>query len=122
MNKGPQTGYPVIGVRYVLESGATHVVDSSSTAFAAATRYSFAKAMENAQPQVLEPMMEVEVNCNKDVYSAVMAGLMKRKGSITETKTQGDMYTLNADVSLREMFGYAMELRSLTSGEGDYSM
>ena len=101
VNKGPQTGYPVIGVRYVLESGATHVVDSSSTAFAVATRYSFTKAMENAQPQVLEPLMEVEVNCSKDVYSSVMAGLMKRKGSITDTITQGEMYTLRADVPLR---------------------
>lgn len=66
--------------------------------------------------------MDVEVNCNKDVYSAVMAGLLKRKGSITKTETKGDMYTLRADVPLREMFGYAMELRGLTSGEGDFSM
>lgn len=65
MKKGPQTGYPVIGVRYVLEDGATHVVDSSSNAFAIATKYSFQKAMQSAGPQVLEPLMDVEVNCNK---------------------------------------------------------
>lgn len=53
MNKGPQTGYPVIGVRYVLEGGATHVVDSSANAFAVATRYSFTKALQNAGAQVL---------------------------------------------------------------------
>lgn len=53
VNKGPQTGYPVIGVRYVLEDGATHVVDSSANAFAAATRYSFVKALQNAGAQVL---------------------------------------------------------------------
>lgn len=53
VNKGPQTGYPVIGVRYVLEDGATHVVDSSANAFAAATRYSFSKALQGAGPQVL---------------------------------------------------------------------
>lgn len=64
--KGPQTGYPVIGVRYVLEDGATHVVDSSANAFAAATRYSFTKALQNAGAQVLEPLMDVEVNCNKE--------------------------------------------------------
>jgi len=106
--KGPQTGYPVIGVRYVLEDGATHVVDSSANAFAAATRYSFTKALQSAGAQVLEPLMDVEVNCNKSVYSGVMAGLVKRKGSITKTETKGDMYCLRADVSLREMFGYAM--------------
>lgn len=122
VKKGPQTGYPVIGVRYVLEDGATHVVDSSANAFAAATRYSFIKAMQSAGPQVLEPLMDVEVNCNKDVYSGVMAGLMKRKGSITKTETMGDIYTLKADVPLREMFGYATELRGLTSGEGEFSM
>lgn len=122
VHKGPQTGYPVIGVRYVLEDGATHVVDSSSNAFAAATRYSFTQALKTAGPQVLEPLMDVEVNCSKDVYSGVMAGLLKRKGSITKTETKGDLYTLRADVPLREMFGYAMELRGLTSGEGDFSM
>jgi elongation factor G len=120
--KGPQTGYPVIGVRYVLEDGATHVVDSSANAFAAATRYSFTKALQTAGAQVLEPLMDVEVNCNKDVYSGVMAGLVKRKGAMTKTETKGDMYTLRADVPLREMFGYAMEIRGLTSGEGDFSM
>ena len=53
VNKGPQTGYPVIGVRYVLEDGATHIVDSSSNAFAAATRYSFTQALKSAGAQVL---------------------------------------------------------------------
>jgi elongation factor G len=85
MVKGPQTGYPVINVRYVLEDGATHVVDSSANAFAIATRYSFIKALTDAGAQVLEPLMDVEINCNKDVYSTVMAGIMKRKGSITKT-------------------------------------
>ena len=118
VQKGPQTGYPVISCRYVLQDGATHPVDSSSNAFAAATRYSFIKAMQSAGPQVLEPLMDVEVNCAKEVYSAIMGGLMKRKGSITKTETKGDMFTMRADVPLREMFGYAMELRGLTSGEG----
>lgn len=122
VNKGPQTGYPVIGVRYVLEDGATHIVDSSSNAFAAATRYSFTQALKTAGAQVLEPLMDVEVNCSKEVYSSVMAGLLKRKGSMTKTETKGDLYTLHADVPLREMFGYAMEIRGLTSGEGDFSM
>lgn len=99
-----------------MEDGATHVVDSSANAFAAATRYSFAKALQGAGAQVLEPLMDVEVNCSKDVYSGVMAGLIKRKGSLTKTETKGDMYCLKADVPLREMFGYAMEIRGLTSG------
>jgi elongation factor G len=117
-NKGPQTGYPVINTRLVLEDGATHVVDSSANAFAIATRYAFHKAMVGASQQVLEPMMDVEVTVNKDIYQGVMAGILKRRGSVTKTETKGDLFCLRADVPLREMFGYAMELRGLTSGEG----
>jgi len=116
--KGPQTGYPVINTRLVLEDGATHVVDSSANAFAIATRYAFHKAMVGANQQVLEPMMDVEVNVNKEIYQGVMAGILKRRGSVTKTETKGDIFCLRADVPLREMFGYAMELRGLTSGEG----
>jgi len=59
--KGPKTGYPVVGVRYVLTDGNTHVVDSSSMAFMIATKYSFREAFQNAEPQILEPIMDVEV-------------------------------------------------------------
>ena len=83
---------------------------------------SFSKALSDAGAQVLEPLMYVEINCSKDVYSSVMAGIMKREGSITKTETKSHMFCMIADVPLREMFGYPMELRSLTSGEGDFSM
>lgn len=59
--KGPQTGYPVVGVRYVLTDGQTHVVDSSTLAFGLATKYSFREAFQKAGPQILEPIMNVEV-------------------------------------------------------------
>ena len=101
MTKGPQTGYPVINVRYVLEDGQTHPVDSSSNAFATATKYSFTKALQSAGAQVLEPVMDVEVNCSKEIYSPIMGGLMKRKGSITKTETKGDLFLMKADVPLK---------------------
>lgn len=66
--KGPQTGYPVINFRYVLEDGQTHVVDSSANAFAIATKYSFNKAFVDAQPVILEPYMNVEVTCASSEY------------------------------------------------------
>jgi len=78
--------------------------------------------MQGAGQQVLEPLMDVEVNISKDIYQSVMAGVMKRRGSVTKTETKGDLFCLRADVPLREMFGYAMELRGLTSGEGEFSM
>ena len=62
--------------------------------------------------------MEVEVTCGKQVHSEVMASLMKRKGLVTKTQTFGQNYIFRADVPLREMFGYAIELRGITSGEG----
>lgn len=61
-----------------------------------------------ANQQVLEPMMDVEVNVSKDIYQGVMAGILKRRGSVTKTETRGDLFCLRADVPLREMFGYAM--------------
>jgi elongation factor G len=78
--------------------------------------------MVGAQQQVLEPLMDVEINVKKDIYQSVMAGILKRRGSVTRTETKGDLFSLRADVPLREMFGYAMELRGLTSGEGEFSM
>ena len=120
--KGPQTGYPVINMRYVLEDGQTHVVDSSANAFASATRSSFTKAMQDASQAVLEPLMDLEVTVPKQCSSEVMGGLAKRKGVITNTLTKGDLFVLNVDIPLREMFGYASELRGMTSGEGEFSM
>ena len=105
-------------MRYVLEDGATHVVDSSANAFAAATKGSFLKAMTDAGQIVLEPMMNVEVTVPKHCSSEIMGGLAKRKGLVTNTETKGDLFVLTADVPLREMFGYASELRGATSGEG----
>jgi len=120
--KGPLTGYPVVNVRYTLTDGQTHPVDSSSMAFAWATKYSFRQAFANAVPQLLEPIMNLEVTCPNENYSQVMAGLTKRRGTISYTEGRGDIFLLQASVPLSEMFGYATELRGLTSGQGSYSM
>jgi elongation factor G len=66
--------------------------------------------------------MAVEIACPQNCYSGVMAGISKRKGLVTNTETRGDLFFMTADVPLREMFGYASELRGLTSGEGEFSM
>lgn len=68
IEKGPQTGYPVVNLRFVLEDGQTHVVDSSANAFMIATRYAFNKAYNDAQPVILEPFMNVEVTCAASEY------------------------------------------------------
>ena len=120
--KGPKTGYPVVGCRYVLTDGQTHVVDSSTMAFQIATKYSFREAFENADPQILEPIMDVEVTVPIECQSSIMSQLVKRRGTITNTQTKTGLFIINADVPLAAMFGYATELRGATQGIGEFSM
>ena len=120
--KGPKTGYPVVGMRYVLTDGATHVVDSSSMAFQIATKYSCNVAFEDAQPLILEPIMDVEVTVPAENQGPIMGQLVKRRGNVTNTEVRGGLFVLNADVPLSAMFGYATELRGSTQGIGEFSM
>jgi elongation factor G len=83
--RGPKTGYPVVGVRYVLTDGQTHVVDSSSLAFGIATKASFREVYEKAGPQILEPIMNVEVTVPAEFQAPIMGQLVRRRGSITNT-------------------------------------
>lgn len=122
VKKGPLTGYPVVNIKYTLDGGVTHPVDSSQNAFSAATKYSFALAMDKANAVIMEPIMTVEVACPKENYSQVMAGLSKRRGLMTNTETRGDLYVMTAEVPLANMFGYATELRGNTQGTGEFSM
>ncbi|CAD8048771.1 unnamed protein product [Paramecium primaurelia] len=122
VDKGPLTGYPVVNVRFVLEGGETHVVDSSSNAFMTATKYAFAQTFRQAGPEILEPVMAVEIMVPAPSYQQAMVGIAKRRGSVTNTESRGDMFVLNADVPLSQMFGYATELRGFTSGQGEFSL
>lgn len=83
--KGPKTGYPVVGVKYVLTDGQTHVVDSSTMAFQIATRDSFRQAFEEADRMILEPIMNVEVTVPAEFQAGIMGQLVKRRGTITNT-------------------------------------
>lgn len=112
--KGPKTGYPVVGMRYVLKDGNTHVVDSSSMAFQIATKYSCNVAFEDADPLILEPIMDVEVTVPAEYQGPIMGQLVKRRGNVTNTETKSGLFILNADVPLSAMFGYATELRGST--------
>jgi len=120
--KGPKTGYPVVGMKYVLTDGQTHVVDSSSMAFQIATQYSCIEAYNGADPTILEPIMDVEVTVPAEFQGGIMSQLVKRRGNVTNTQTRQDLFILNADVPLSEMFGYATELRGATQGIGEFSM
>jgi elongation factor G len=86
--KGPKTGYPVVGMRYVLKDGQTHVVDSNSMAFQIATKYSCIEVFERAQPIILEPVMDVEVTVPLEYQAGIMGQLVKRRGNVTNTQTK----------------------------------
>jgi elongation factor G len=117
------TGHPIVGCRVVLLDGQSHAVDSSEMAFKTAAMYAFSQAFTESAPQVLEPVMKVEVYCPHEFQPGVLGGLTKRRGMIHNvTSNDGVTSTIVAQVPLSQMFSYSSELRSQTEGKGEYSM
>ncbi len=120
--RGVLAGYPVIGVKVVLEDGDAHPVDSSDRAFRFAAYQGFLVAMKTADPVILEPVMQVVVTTNPTFIGAVQGDLQSRRAVVTGLEIQSHRAMLQADAPLAEMFGYATRLRSLCSGQGQFSM
>lgn len=120
--KGTLVGFPIVGVRVVLEDGAAHAVDSSDMAFQAAGRGAFKEIYPKAKPQVLEPIMKVAVECPTEYQGDVIGSLMQRRGLIVGTTEDQGFVRVEADVPLAEMFAYATALRSLTQGKAEFTM
>ena len=122
IKKGPQVGYPVVNMQYVLTDGMTHVVDSNTNAFLAATRGSFKQSFPNAGPIILEPVMTVEISISYEFQTQVIGGLIKRRAVIKDTYRRDSGSMAIAEAPLVKMFGYASEVRSNTQGQGEFSM
>ncbi len=120
--EGILTGSPVVDVRVTLYDGSYHDVDSSEVAFKMATKIAFRDGMNQASPVLLEPIMKVEVDTPDEYLGDVMGDLNSRRGRILGVEAKGSAQTINAEVPLGEMFGYATQLRSLTKGRASYSM
>jgi elongation factor G len=122
VKKGPLIGFPIVGVRCVLNDGASHPVDSSEIAFKTAALMGFREAYMKAKPSILEPIMLVEVQFPEEFQGAVMGQLNQRRGTIVSSEKQEAFVVAQAEVPLNDMFGYSTDLRSATQGKGEFSM
>jgi len=122
MNNGVLAGHPVIDVRVRLIDGSYHDVDSSEMAFKIAGSMAFKEGCRKANPQVMEPIMRVDVVVPEDYMGDVMGDINSRRGKIEGMEPRNNMQVIRGFVPLSEMFGYATVLRSRTQGRGTFTM
>ncbi|WDV55725.1 elongation factor G [Streptomyces coeruleorubidus] len=119
--EGPLGGHPVTGLRVTLTDGATHVKDSSDTAFRTAGRLGLREALRACAMVLLEPVVEVTVTVPEDAVGGVLGDLAARRGRVTGSVTRAGAAVVTATVPLAELFGYATRLRSRTQGRGTFT-
>ncbi|MCK8432725.1 elongation factor G [Streptomyces sp. D2-8] len=119
--EGPLGGHPVTGLRVTLTDGATHVKDSSDTAFRTAGRLGLRAALRACAMVLLEPVVEVTVTVPEDAVGGVLGDLAARRGRVTGSVTRAGAAVVTATVPLAELFGYATRLRSRTQGRGTFT-
>ncbi|MFT5722127.1 MAG: elongation factor G [Motiliproteus sp.] len=122
MDTGPVAGFPVLDVEFELYDGGFHAVDSSAIAFELAARGAFRQSMPKASPQLIEPIMNVDVFTPDSHVGDVIGDLNRRRGMIKDQMAGVSGVRIKADVPLSEMFGYIGTLRTMTSGRGQFSM
>ncbi len=122
LTKGLLMGFPVLGMRVTINDGQSHAVDSSELAFRQAAVGAFRQAYLNAKPIILEPIMRVSVECPSEFQGNVMASISQRRGLIMSSAEDGVFTSVESEVPLAEMFGYATTLRSLTQGKAEFTM
>ncbi len=119
---GVLAGYPVLGVKVTLIDGSFHSVDSSSIAFEQAAGVAVEKALQEAGPVLLEPVMRLQAIVPQASFGAVQGSLLAKRGLIVGCRVHGNMQVIDAKVPLVEMFGYSSEIRSATGGRGSFTM
>ena len=119
---GPLAGYPCLDVKLTLTDGGFHAVDSSAIAYELASRAAYRQTMPKAGPQIMEPIMKVDVFTPDDHVGDVIGDLNRRRGMILGQEPGATGIRVKAEVALSEMFGYIGDLRTMTSGRGQFSM
>ncbi|NJN90215.1 MAG: elongation factor G [Leptolyngbyaceae cyanobacterium RM2_2_4] len=122
VDRGPLAGFPCVDLKITLTDGAYHPVDSSAMAFEIAARAAYRQSLPKAGPQLLEPIMKVDVFTPDSHMGDVIGDLNRRRGMIKSQDTNPMGARIKADVPLSEMFGYIGDLRTMTSGRGQFSM
>ncbi|NQY66080.1 MAG: elongation factor G, partial [Alteromonadaceae bacterium] len=122
MDQGTLAGFPVLDVEVELYDGGFHAVDSSAVAFEIAGKGAFRQSIPKAAPQLIEPIMKVDVFTPDDHVGDVIGDLNRRRGMIKDQQAGVTGVRIKADVPLAEMFGYIGSLRTMTSGRGQFSM
>ncbi len=122
MARGPYAGYPVVDMRVTLFDGSYHEVDSSDIAFQEAARIAFKNLFLKGQPELLEPVMSLEVVTPEEFMGPSTSSVCQRRGRIESMEKKGEYQIIHGMVPLGEMFGYAGALRTLTQGRANFSM
>ena len=122
LSEGTLAGFPMLDVSFKLLDGGFHAVDSSAMAFETATRAAFRQSIPKASPQLLEPIMKIDVFTPEDHVGDVIGDLNRRRGMIKSQDTGMTGTRVKAEAPLAEMFGYIGDLRTMTSGRGQFSM
>ncbi len=122
MENGPVGGYPVVDVKVSLVDGSFHNVDSSEMAFRMAGIEGMRKAMNAADPVMLEPVMKMEIRTPDQFFGDVLGDVNARRGHVLDVETFGTLQIIKAEIPLAETFGYTTELRSMSQGRATHTM
>jgi elongation factor G len=122
LSKGPIAKYPVVGLAVYLEDGSYHEVDSSDLAFQICAQTAMRETFPKTRPVLLEPVMKIEIECPSQFQGSVVGNLTSRRGIVLSTEVRGAEARIEGEVPLAETFGYSTDLRSMTQGQGTFTM
>ena len=122
LEEGFQIGQSFVNIHIELNDGQMHPVDSSEMAFNLAAKAAMRETLPKTNPIILEPIMKLEISCPEEFQGNVIGQINQRRGIIVDTQNDNGFVTINAEVPLRDMFGYSTDIRGVTQGKGEFTM